>query len=570
MLLLLTPGAAAWSVDVRAPERAPEGVPFAIEVCADGEVRVLAENATLDVREDRYGPAGCRAIEVEPEGGVVRVEARVRAGSAIRARAFANVTIDRAPGELRLLEARAPPLAGVIVANVGAEAASLAVRRLDRATLPDVTLAPGGTIFLGPVQPPDAEEFAETAVRVREGTMRLTVGARVESALEVPKLRAGHSTLGRYGRTSVANASFDVAGEILAFATPGATPLPALIGSAREEVLVASHTLTSPDVAAALVEAADRGARVRVLLEGAPPGGVPPAERALVATMKARGVDVLTMGGEGARYRTMHAKLIVVDRAAVAVSTENLNEGRSRGYGLIVRDAALAGSIARVMDEDAAPWHDVRAADFADPPAIALPSLETPGPRASFPGPHRARLVLSPDEPRALAEALASARVSLDVAMLRADPQSPTIDALVAAARAGARVRLLLDARHDDGTNRETAQRLNALGQREGLNVSAKLDRSDRTLHAKAFVLDGTTSYVGSMNWVRPAWEDNREAGVLVDDEALAAWLTHEFEQDWNEKEEEARAEVPAPGWWAVLAALSALRARRGRARDRA
>ena len=574
LLVLVVPTATAWSVEVRAPAAATEATPFALEVCAHaegrGQVRVLAANATLDVREDRYlepfSGSACRAFVATPEGGTVEVEARVRAegGSSVKARAFAAVEVRRAPGELVLVEARAPPLAGVVVRNVGDEPAPLALRALDGARLPDATLAPGESAFLGPRAPPDAERHVPFEPRVRNATMTLAVGARVESALAVPKLRPGHSTLGMYGRTNESASFHPLDGPLLAYATPGAVPLPALVDEAREEVLVASHTFTSADLASALVRALDRGARVRVLLEGAPPGGVPAEERALVATLQARGAEVLLMGGEGARYRTMHAKLVVIDRASVAVGTENFGSGGSRGFGLIVRDAALARRVAEVMDADAAPWHDIAPARFADAPALVAPSLEAAPPARVLGGPHEAALVLSPDDPRALAAAVASARASVDVAMLRAESASPMVSALVEAARAGARVRLLLDGRFDDGANRETVARLAALAEREDLPLEARLDAPERTLHAKMFVVDNATSYVGSMNWVRAAWADNREAGLLVRGEALAAWLTHEFEKDWEKKEVgPPAAQVPAPGWlWVVALALT--RGRRG------
>lgn len=577
-LVLLVPTAQAWSVELRAPASAPEGLPFAVEVCARaegrGQVRVLAANASLDVREDRYlapfDGTACRAVVVEPEGGAVELEARVRPaeGGSARASATARVALERAAGELRLLDAWAPPFEGVVLENVGDAPARLALRTLEGARLPEATLAPGERAFLGPRAPPDAPRHLPMEVRVRNGSMELAVGARVESALVVPKLAAGRATSGAYGRTDLPASTFALR-EVEAYATPGPTPLPRLVDEAREEVLVASHTLTSPEVAAALLRALDRGARVRVLLEGAPPGGIPPDERGLVVTLQHRGAQVLLMEGEGARYRTMHAKLIVVDRAVVAIGTENLNEGGSRGFGLLVRDAALAGALARVMDADAAAWHDVAAAAFPDPPMEVAPAIARPPPPASVLPARAATLVLSPDDPGAIADAIRGARASVDVAMLRARPDVPPILALVDAARAGARVRLLLDGRHDDGVNRETATMLTALAAREGLALEAKLDGPERTLHAKAFVVDGATSYVGSMNWVPPAIHDNREAGLLVESEALAAWLALAFEEDWRE-DAPPRAEVGAPGWPGMVvvacAALS-LRARRLRPR---
>lgn len=570
-------------------------------VCGEGEgraqLRIFAENASLDVREDRYlqpfDARECRDVVVrpEPDATEVVIEARVRPeGGAPRARAGAVVPLARVPGvmcesaelydvngtlllraprengwsllpalagarlpppaALRVVEVRAPPLAGVRLVNDGPGPAPLAAWRYPSVEL----LAPGASVFV-------PMDWAR-------GDPRLPT---------IPSLRAGEmwtpEGVSRYGRTSVSAAPFRLNGTIVAYATPdaGAAPIVALIDSAREDVLVEAYTLTSPDVAAALARALDRGARVRVLLEGAPVGGVQLEQRALLSTLVARGAEVFALGGEAARYRTVHAKLVVVDRRAVSVATENLNEFRSRGFGLVVEDASLARRIGEVVEMDLA-GHDVSPVRPSVPLGGAVPLVPSEPRAFVLRGEWNASLVLSPDEPLALARAIASARASVDVEMLRADPEGPMIDALVQAARRGARVRVLLDGRHDDGMNRETAARLSALATREGLALDARLDRPERTLHAKAFVVDGRLSYVGSMNWVRPALEDNREAGLLIESAQLAEWLEEEFEKDgWIESAgPRVEREVAAPPMgWMLGALLTPLLRPRTRSRVR-
>ncbi|HUR69831.1 MAG TPA: phospholipase D-like domain-containing protein [Candidatus Thermoplasmatota archaeon] len=482
MILLAPTASAAWSARIDAPSEADEGLPFPIAVCAEadgrGQVRVLAANATLDVREDRYQPAfegsACRAFNATPTGGPVSIEARVRrdGGSAIEARAHA-------------------------------------------------------------------------AVRILGHPLSLSSSSSSSSFVRFPAL------------------PIPVVGEVVAFATPdaGAAPVVALLDEARREVLVEAYTLTSPDIAAALARAADRGANVTVLLEGAPVGGVPPEERALVAALEARGARVLALGGEGARYRTVHSKAFVVDGGAVAVATENFHDASSRGYGLVVRNASLARQLAQVISFDVAGF-DVKPFDARAEPGELVPFVASSSPPAPSPFEGNVTLIVSPDDPLAVARLVANATQSVDVEMLRAEPHSPLVDALVEAARGGARVRLLLDGRHDDGANRETVARLAALAEREGLAIEARRDRPDRTLHAKAVAVDGRAVYVGSMNWVRAAVEDNREVGLLVEDAVLTRWLEKEMEKDWRGPEPEVHS-LPAPPAGACLALMITSRLRR-------
>ncbi|HEX2022376.1 MAG TPA: phospholipase D-like domain-containing protein, partial [Candidatus Thermoplasmatota archaeon] len=183
-------------------------------------------------------------------------------------------------------------------------------------------------------------------------------------------------------------------------------------------------------------------------------------------------------------------------------------------------------------------------------------------------------LLASPEDgARRLAEAIRGARATVDAQLLFAEPRwgeapDPLLDALVDAARGGARVRLLLDGHVDAGRNAATAGRLRALAAAEGLAIEVRVDAAPRTLHAKAVVVDGRLAYVGSMNWGRASALENREVGLLVEDARLAAWLAAEMGEDWEGPAPEARREVAAapPALW-LAAALSARSWRRRRAR---
>ena len=105
---------------------------------------------------------------------------------------------------------------------------------------------------------------------------------------------------------------------------------------------------------------------------------------------------------------------------------------------------------------------------------------------------------------------------------------SPVIDALGARARAGVRVRVLLDPAQP--LNRAAMVRLRAAG------AEARFYRTrGEKLHAKAMVVDDRTLLVGSANWSRSGFTRNHELDALVLSPPLAALARARMEADWVE-----------------------------------
>ncbi|MFA5860599.1 MAG: phospholipase D-like domain-containing protein [Candidatus Thermoplasmatota archaeon] len=579
VLALLAPITAAgpsWSVDVTAPEVVEAGQPFVARVCVAqvSELRVvlMLGGEAVSRNGSRYGPPGegCRDVTVRSDDvtGDATLLVRARApGGASQAEARVPIRMARSNVSVHLVEAWGAPFAGAVLRNDGW--VSVSNLTLGGVALPPI---PSGAWFVGPRSPPGALAQVATAAP-HDWTLRM--GARVVASLPAPKPGEVTSVAGA-SRMGVSNFSAErllVNGSWTAFVTPdaGDAPLVGLIDSARDEVLVEAYTITSTDVASALARALERGVSVRALLEGAPVGGVPSEEKPLVAALVARGASVSFLRSAPdfpTRYATLHAKLVVVDRERVLVSTENLHASSypplagaagTRGFGLVVGNASLARQFASVMDADAAPWPDVQAADLASlpPPAeLTTAAVRRAGPTLSLVGAEfNATMVLSPENSARDVEALlrrASERI--DVAMLFADAQAnPMLDALVAAARRNVTVRLLLDAHVDDGRNAADVARLNALAAREGLSLMTRLADANHTLHAKLVLVDGHEAYVGSMNWGRASMRNNREAGLIIEAPPLVEFYERSFQRDWT-RPQEAVAEVSSP----VLRALAA------------
>lgn len=365
-------------------------------------------------------------------------------------------------------------------------------------------------------------------------------------------------------------------GEVTPFTRETSLPTAlAALAEARREVLVEVYELTHPALASALEAARARGARVRVLVEGAPVGGVPDAEKDLLASLAAHGVEVLRIGGSGAdRYATMHAKFAVLDGTHVLLGSENWTpsgfraDGRGNfGWGAWVRSPALAAELASVWAEDAdlargdvEPWDGGSAGTFEAPPRGRA------GP--AFPG--RATLLLAPDNAGgAILEMLARANATLDLEALQlprvwSDGPNPVKAALEDAARRGVRVRALLDG--SPGTeNAGTAEALNAWAAATGAPLEARLAKEAR-VHNKGIVVDAREALVGSVNFGEAAMTWNREAALVVEGSAVGVYQGA-FEQDWALAAEPAPKPVAEPALLAgpllVLVAAGVWRARR-------
>jgi phosphatidylserine/phosphatidylglycerophosphate/cardiolipin synthase-like enzyme len=334
---------------------------------------------------------------------------------------------------------------------------------------------------------------------------------------------------------------------VTAFALPDSPGLVLdTLRSAEERLLLAGYTLSSPRVVDALVAASRRGVRVRVLVEGGPVGGVARREAAALDRLTRAGVDVRLVGGPQARVVYHHPKYAVVDDRAL-VLTENWTPGGvggrdNRGWGVRVADPAVASDLAGLFASDAGardarPWRAVRAnvSTRAKPPAEGSYPARL-DPRSLRPA--RVSVLTAPGNAGgAVVSLVDGAKRRVDLIGPSADPDGRVVRALVRAARRGVEVRVLLgSAWYVEDENRATVERLNAVAEREGLPLTARLAEPRGrygTVHAKGVVADDT-AVVGSLNWNDHAASENREVVLALHGEAVAAYYRRAFEADWR------------------------------------
>ncbi|HVY37233.1 MAG TPA: phospholipase D-like domain-containing protein [Polyangia bacterium] len=261
-----------------------------------------------------------------------------------------------------------------------------------------------------------------------------------------------------------------------------------LISSARQSVWAEMYLLTDGGAIAALAGRAAAGCDVRVLLEPAP-YQAETANQSAFGRLAAAGADVRW---STPRFTYTHAKMLLVDHAALAVLTLNLTAsglGGNREYGAVDTDAA-----------------DVAAAE-------ALFAADQLGASAGPPG---GRLVTSPESSRpALLALFAGARDTLAIETEELADEG-AVEALLAARARGVAVTLAWPgpAARAPATIRTLAD--------AGVAVRA-VDAPP--IHGKVVVADGRHVYLGSANLTATSLDANREVGLALDDAALGARL---------------------------------------------
>jgi cardiolipin synthase len=272
-------------------------------------------------------------------------------------------------------------------------------------------------------------------------------------------------------------------------------PIVRAIDRAERSINLTVFRMDDPIIQQALLEARQRGVRIRVLISSSARGWEE-KNRKLLKDAKETGIATKEPAGDSKRAR-YHYKVMTVDDEEALVFTfnptrENLHY--TRDFGIQVYNPAIATEINRLFDAD---WNDL---PFA-------PDQESP-------------LLVSPFNSRQKMEMLLeNARESIQIADAKlTDPA--IIRLLVKKARSGIPIRVLGDEEH-------------------GSELPSEIDFRAvprYRLHAKCAIIDGVTAVIGSMNLRTESLDRRRELSITVDDADVLRGLAAVFESDWEHK----------------------------------
>jgi cardiolipin synthase len=285
----------------------------------------------------------------------------------------------------------------------------------------------------------------------------------------------------------------------------------------------------------AFIAAAKRGVLVQLVVDAIGSNRIP---KEWQENLKSAGVKVGTFGQpkwyslEELNYRT-HRKILVVDgrigfTGGVGLDDQWLGHAEDEDHwrDTMVR---IEGPVVRMMEgafeENFIETSPQPVVPIVDPPPVIPPGAEDSAmvQRSSPTGG-------SSDLKRLYLLSIGAARRTLDISSPYFVTDESSDWSLEQAVRRGVKVRVLVegdltDAKPVKYASRDAYQRL--LDQ--GIEI---YEYQPAMMHAKAMVVDGCWSMVGSANFDNRSLELNDEMNVAVSDRGLAARLLEDFEQD--------------------------------------
>lgn len=275
----------------------------------------------------------------------------------------------------------------------------------------------------------------------------------------------------------------------------GQSPFVDALATAKASIRVMVYEMGYGSILDTLVQKANAGVAVRVILDLSK------------QSINQKYFDHLTAAGaevawSDPQFTYMHAKAIVVDDALAVISTGNYlatQMAKERNYVARDEDPADVASLAGLFDAD---WKK------------AAPDLSC------------TRLLVSPVNARArLLAFIASATTTLDVeSMQLADTDIRA--AVVARKNAGVAVRVILA---DAGWISANAAAATFLTQ----NGIAARYLGSPAIHVKAIAVDGARAYLGSENLSWTSLNKNREVGLIAYEPDVLQTMTATFDEDW-------------------------------------
>jgi len=352
------------------------------------------------------------------------------------------------------------------------------------------------------------------------------------------------------------------------------------IGSAQHTLQIEAYTLESVPLYRAISDRIQAGAVVTTLLESDPAGGMEDVEKWIAQQLHDPPTSTVYFIGEAApRYRFQHAKVILVDDRLAVVSSDNFGEHSMpadrkdngtmghRGFVAVTDSPGVVARLGEIFSRDCDPTHHKDVAPYdktCAPPGDfnPLPAPDWTTYTAAFTAPlvttathvtvlHAPEHALR-DQDGLLGLLGQAGRGDSVAAMQMSEPftwtagagpagLNPRLQALIAAARAGAETRVLLDDYYDDplAINRNTAAcvRLNETSAQEGVSLTCRLANvTGLGIHAKVFMAhvgDEQWVHLGSINGSENSNKNNREIALQLRSARAYEWMQGVFEHDW-------------------------------------
>ena len=317
-----------------------------------------------------------------------------------------------------------------------------------------------------------------------------------------------------------------------------------------------------------------------LMLEGDPVNGIADEERYIANQTVAAGGNVRFMindKGRGIhdRYAFNHAKYAIIDNETTIVMSENWkntgvptnNTFGNRGWGIIINNPNVMNYFSEVFLEDwkpaskdsfpFTPNDPIYGKKYGSPPLDLVPNRTIPTANYSHPfdseviyGEFDVSPVLAPDtslmQTKSVIGMIKGAKSSVYVEQLYIykdwgtytdQKPNPLLEAVINTSRRGYEVKILLDSKYGKEHNEETVEYVSDIATKKKLNLEAKLIDNEaiglNKTHNKGVIVDRSEVSISSINWNEYSPRNNREAGLIIQNEDVAGFYTDVFLYDW-------------------------------------
>ncbi len=366
----------------------------------------------------------------------------------------------------------------------------------------------------------------------------------------------------RLGQSNFTVEPIDVMGNATLYAAPDNSfgAMMDFLDGVESNLVVSVYILSDTFIAERLANMSDRGIDVRVLVEGSPVGGISNHGNRILNFIQEAGAEVKKLrDGHFSPYNFFHCKYMIADNSSVLVSSENFGsmgypkdgDYGNRGWGIVIEDGTLADFFTEVYLWDS---HYANLYTSTGDTDYYTEYDSTPTYRPLYHTKHvtteiTVTPVLSPDSSMSEETILGmidGAENNIKVQQFYAyewgDLENPYLGALIRAAERGVEVKIQLDSTwYNLGGGRTdndyTMDRLNNISSQRDIPLEVGLldpyTGLDK-IHNKGMVVDNRRVLISSINWNSNSVLQNREVGLIVDNEEVGDYYASIFMHDWT------------------------------------
>ena len=348
-----------------------------------------------------------------------------------------------------------------------------------------------------------------------------------------------------------------------------------MLNNAQDNIHLHVYQLHHVNLVYSLMEAQNRGVDVTVVIHE-PESWWSQSQVAqsdgMAYELENSGVTVMQFSSSSSSpYQYLHSKVAVVDDSMVWIGSGNwkssslpTDQQGNRDWGIIVESNDLAQIVLErlTFDEEPGQLH-VEDATFSQPevgsytpPLEYIPTYIKPPMVESIDG----HLLTCPDDcVQGLADLINSAdtEILLSLQYFEMDwywgwQSNPLVESLEDAAARGVTIRMAINQHYvnDNPGIREAVNELNSWSGDVEAILMAENDTVTK-LHNKGMIIDGETVLISSINWGDNSILRNREMGLAIVSENIAAVYEQSFWEDWSRLDTTTDTDIDGiPDYW--------------------